>query len=98
MTRVGKSLLTKTRGGIKEGVTELTKRLDDTWETLQDEGVRGVDTLKITLEAWEQYTERMETLMSWLRDVEKVVRISVGEFTKQDLEKYLEKCKVRFIF
>lgn len=97
LCKVGNSLLQKSHGNVAKDVSELMQNLDDTWKSLQDEGTRKVTSLRNMLEAWEEYTGKMEVHMTWLRETEKIVRRSFVELTRKDLQEELVKCQV-FIF
>ena len=97
LKRAGQSLLQKSHGLTAQNVSELMRELDSTWCSLLDEGEIKVRELRNSLEAWEQYTERMEKMMSWLRDVEKIVRCSLADCTVEQIQEQLVKCQVQLL-
>ncbi len=72
--------------------------LESTWHGILEESARKVQELRNSLEDWELYTETMEQLMTWLRDVEKMVKRPLTECTVEHLEEQLLKCQVRPCF
>ena len=96
ISSVGINILRRSRGIMTQNVSQLLQRIDETWSSVQDEATRKVESLRSALEIWEQYTEQMEDLMGWLRHNEKIVRSSLGEFTRKELEEQLAKCRVSF--
>lgn len=94
ISSVGTNLLRRANGFMVQNISLLTQRIDEMWGAILDEVGRKVDSLRKALETWEQYTEQMENLMGWLRQNEKAVRCSLGDFTRMDLEEQLSKCRV----
>ena len=92
---VGSLLIRKSQGTLGENVSEIILELEQQWDSLQSNVNRKVQSLKDILEEWEHYTERMEDLMSWLRDAEQLVNTSLAVCTCEGLQEQLGKCQVR---